>query len=120
MTSMLAEEINALANAYGHLFAHQSDRDMPKTKFSNGIQGGKLMAKEFLGVLLLIATILWSTKGQKLLLAKKSSMFAKDKKLDKWSVLVETLLMWEMWLKSDTMTKKHVHRSKKNTFILCG
>jgi hypothetical protein len=45
---------------------------MPITQFSNGIQQGKLMAKEYPGVLLLIATILRSTAGSKLLFAKKN------------------------------------------------
>ena len=118
-TSRRAKEINALADAYGHLFSHQSDRDMPKTKFSNGIQAGKIMAKEFSGVLLLLATILQSTKGKNILAGKKTAPFAKNGLLDKWRMLIETLLMWEMWLKSDTMTKKHVRRSqKKHLYIM--
>jgi hypothetical protein len=42
---------------YGELFARQSDRNMPKSKFNVGITGGKLMAKEYEGVLLLLATM---------------------------------------------------------------
>jgi hypothetical protein len=55
-SSRLAVEINALAVEYGELYQRQSDREKPKTKFSNGIQKGKLMAKEYRGVLLIMAT----------------------------------------------------------------
>jgi hypothetical protein len=44
---------------------------MPKTKFSNGIIQGKPMAKEYEGVLLLIATILRFTSGSRVLKDRK-------------------------------------------------
>jgi hypothetical protein len=99
----LATEINAIAFTYSTLYAWQSDRDMPITQFSTGIQQGKLMAKEYPGVLLLMAMILRSTAGSKLLLAKKNSTFAHDDVVSEWIELVETLLMWEVWLKSDNL-----------------
>lgn len=37
-TSMKATEIDGLAKLYGSLFARQSDRDLPKTNFPNGIK----------------------------------------------------------------------------------
>ena len=42
----LAEDINGLAQMYGKLLTHQSDRDLPHTNFSKGVQKGKLMAKQ--------------------------------------------------------------------------
>jgi hypothetical protein len=59
--SQLATEINTIAITYSMFYARQSNRDMPITQFSNGIQQGKLMAKEYPGILLLMATILRST-----------------------------------------------------------
>ena len=122
-TSQLAKEINALAVEIGVLLARQSDRDMPKTKFSNGIQKGKLMAKEYTGVLLIIAAILRSTEGKRLLCGiatgKKTTKFARnDGLLDDWIMLVETMLIWEEWLKSDQMAKRHVHRAKEKHLYL--
>jgi hypothetical protein len=52
-----AKVIIALAKIYGKLFARQSDRTMPGTSFSNGIQVGKLMAKDYRGVLLIMLPI---------------------------------------------------------------
>lgn len=118
-TSQLADEINALAVEYGGLLCRQSDRDMPKTTFGNGIQKGKLMAKEYPGVLLIMATILRSTEGRKLLRAKEGSSFAEERGIADWILLIETLLQWEMWLKSDVMEKKHVVRAEeKHLFIM--
>jgi hypothetical protein len=72
-TSQLADDINALAQKYGELLHHQSNRDMPKTKFSKGIhKGGKIMAKEYTSVLLIMATILHSTMGCRLLSQNKT------------------------------------------------
>ena len=114
--SKLATEINALAITYGELLDRQSDRDMPKSKFSQGIQKGKLMAKEYPGVLLLIAAILRSSKGVELLSIRKE--FGPDGIAD-WTELVETLLMWERWLSSDEMERFHVERAKqKHRYIM--
>ena len=46
-TSQTATELDALAKEYGVLLERQSERDLPKSKFSKGIMGGKLMAKEY-------------------------------------------------------------------------
>ena len=66
-TGQLAKAIDTLASQYGERFGRQSDRDLPKTKFGSGIKKGKLMAKEYRGVLLVIAAVLRSTKGRALL-----------------------------------------------------
>ena len=118
--SEVAREVNSLAVELGGLFGRQSDRDLPKTKFYNGIQKGKLMAKEYTGVLLIIAAILRSTEGRRLLSAHKHLRFARDKTLiDDWVLLVETLLLWEEWLKSEEMHKKDIHRAKeKHLYIM--
>ena len=116
--SRLADEINALAVEYGELFTRQSDRNMPKTKFSEGLQKGKLMAKEYSGVLLILAAILRSTRGRELLEGRKNSKFAQSGGVDDWMMLVETLIMWEQWLKSDEMDRKHVRRAQKKHLYL--
>jgi hypothetical protein len=111
--SNLAKEINALAQKYGELFNHQSNCDKPRTKFSKGIHGSrKKMAKEHTGVLLLMATVLWSSLGRKLL-GKRKKYFGEECQLKDCSVLVETMLEWEEWLKSNCMEKKHVQAAKQ-------
>jgi hypothetical protein len=118
-TSETAQDIDALAKEYGALLGRQSERNMPKSKFSKGIMGGKLMAKEFEGVLLLIAVILRSEKGRRLLRSAKSGNFAHDYQLDDWTMLVETLLGWVQWLKGDNMLRKHVKASEwKHRYLM--
>ena len=118
-SSTTAMEINSLAKLYGKLFKRQSDRDMPKTNFANGIQKGKIMAKEFSGVMLIIAAILRSREGRRLLSGSRKKNFRDAWLIRDWILLVETMLQWEAFLKLDQMKKKHVERlKKKHRFIM--
>ena len=119
--SEAAEEINALAKILGKFFARQSDRDLPKTNFAKGIFEGKIMGKEFSGVMLLIAAILQVTEGKATLQGKKRKkrFFKKQELIDNWALLVETMLEWEAYLKLDRMQKKHVERLRtKHRYIM--
>jgi hypothetical protein len=51
-----AKQINALAQEFRRLLQWQLDRNKPQTKFAKGILKGKLMAKEYAGVLVDPAT----------------------------------------------------------------
>ena len=114
-TSKLAEDINGLAKMYGVLLTRQSDRSLPNTNFSKGTQKGKLMGKEHRGVLLVMAALVRSTKGRKLM-GKK--MGGEDGMTD-WSVLVELLLEWEAYLCLKKMKKRDVKKlKKKHVFIM--
>ena len=118
-TSAMADDVNALAKEYGDLLSRQSDRDMPKTRFSGGIRKGKLMAKEYPGILLCMAAVLRSTAGQRMLTEQKCSQFKATGVLKDWTLLVEIMLQWEMWLKSDRMLRSHVQRAKaKHRYIM--
>ena len=61
-TSQLANEINALAQKFGVEFGRQAGRDLPKCSFKQGIRKGKLMAKEYRGVLMVMAAVLCSLR----------------------------------------------------------
>jgi len=108
-SSKLADEIDALAKLLGKHMSRQSTRNKPKTKFSNGIRKGKLMAKEYTGILLCMLMCLKCGKGQKLLARKK---LFKGTYLVDWVMLIETLLQWEEWMKSEKMMKKHVRAAR--------
>ena len=118
-SSSTAMEINSLAKIYGKLFTRSSDRDMPKTHFANGIQKGKIMAKEFSGVMLVMAAILRSTAGREMLKGTRKKNFRQDWLIRDWILLVETMLQWEAYLKQDRMEKKHVQRlMRKHRYIM--
>jgi hypothetical protein len=115
-SSALSADINAISVEIGSLFSRQSDRDIPKTQFSNGIRKGKLMAKEYTGVLLIIAALLRSGMGRQALSHKPGrnrGVRWKEGWIEDWVSLVETLLLWEEWLKSDQMTKNIVQRARR-------
>ena len=112
-TSKLADTINGYSREYGALFSRQSDRNFPKTKFANGIRRGKLMAKEYPGILLCMAVVLTSTGGSNELRQHKPSVFGQTGVIEDWKMLVVTLLQWEMWLKKDVMEKHHVQRARR-------
>ena len=117
-SSQIADVINALSKQYGELLSRQSDRDMPGTRFANGIKRGKLMAQEYPGILLCMAAVLRSTGGRASLKRRKEH-FGNEEALRDWSQLVETLLQWERWLKSSSMEKKHVKEAKdKHRYIM--
>lgn len=116
-SSKLAEDMNGLAQMYGKLLTHQSDTDLPYTNFAKGIQKGKLMAKQYRGVLLVMAALLRSTLGRKLLKAKK--IFGKENGLRDWTLLVELLLEWEAFLCENRMKRSHVTKlAQKHRYIM--
>ena len=108
-----AKLTNALAKIYGKLFARQSDRTMPGTSFSNGIQVGKLMAKDYRGVLLIMLAIVRSTKGRKILKKRRVFKDKDDTALNDWILLIELMLEWEAYLNEPRMYVKDVKRLKK-------
>ena len=115
--STLSTKIDALAKEYGSLLSRQSDRDKPKTKFCNGIRKGKLMAKEYTGILLCMLIVLRSGKGKQLV-GQKRKVFAAAR-LDDWILLLETMLEWEQWMRSPQLLKKHVKAAReKHRYIM--
>ena len=118
-TSVAAVEINALCTWIGKLFARQSDRDLPKTQFGQGIVKGKLMGKEMSGIMLLLATCLQTAQGKEILGKARGSVFKSDIVLQDWVLLLETMLQWEAYMKQPTMKRKHVKRlEKKHRYLL--
>lgn len=118
-TSETTKELDGLAMEYGELLSRHSERDMPKTKFSKGITGGKIMAKEYEGVLLLLATLVRSSKGRRLLQSAKSGKFKTEALLADWQLLLETMLGWIMWLKSKCLQRKHVKAAEwKHRYLM--
>lgn len=78
---------------------------------------GKIMAKEYRGVLLVIAVVLRSKKGQELLKTKPA--FREEGMIKDWLLMVEMLLQWEAYLCEPRMELFHVRRMKqKNRFIM--
>jgi hypothetical protein len=116
-SSKLAGRVNSLAQEFGSLLARQSDEDLPRTSLTEGAGAGKIMAKEYTGVLLVMAAVMRSALGQELL--QKKTRWRNRALMKDWIVLVETMLQWEQWLKSPKMKKNHVEAAKnKHRYIM--
>ena len=115
-TSQMADDINGLSTIYGKMLNRQSERDLPNTNFAKGIQKGKLMARDFRGVLLIMAAILRSTKGRLLLMKRRK--FGGERGLRDWTLLVELMLEWEAYLGQSRMKKKTYQASCKEASFL--
>ena len=112
-TSVAAAKINGLCTFIGKLFARQSDRDLPKTQFGQGIIKGKLMGKEMSGVILLLAAVLQTAAGKKIISKQRGSDLKDEIVYTDWILLLETLLQWEAYMKLEQMQTKHVKRLEK-------
>ena len=117
-SSVHAKEINDLAQLYGDWYKRQSDRDIPKSSFGNGIQTGKKQAKEMIGVMLIIDTILWCQAGEKVLHRVNQQRF-RGANLANWREVVELCLEWERFLMLDRMDKFVLMRlQKKHPYLM--
>ncbi len=72
------------------------------------------MAKEYSGVILIMATIICSTEGRQIHKSSRNGNFCDDWLLEDWTLLTETMLQWEAYpLKSNEMKKPHVKRLER-------
>jgi hypothetical protein len=114
--SVHAQDFEGMAMLYGLHFKRQSERDMPKCSFTGGIREGKLNAKEYRGILLVMAAVFRSAKGRSNL--RKHKAFT-PQKIQDWLELLEIILVWEAFLCQPTMTTAHVSKlSFKNRLLM--
>lgn len=69
-TSDLSRNIDALTTTFGVFLERQSDRNLPRTRFSEGIREGHMQAHQMTGVMLLLVLSLRSRAGRDLLLQR--------------------------------------------------
>ena len=114
-----AKDINGLSKEYGRCFARQSDASIPNARFSKGIQEGKLMGKEYRGILLLMLVMLESHAGSTILRSARSGNFKTQQDLDDWKMMVELLLLWEAYLLEPEMLVSDLRKlEQKNRYIM--
>jgi hypothetical protein len=76
---------------------------MPGTAFTKGIQVGKLMAKDYRGVLLIMLAMVMSTKGKEILKRSRNFKDKEETTLNNWILLLELMLEWESYLNEPLM-----------------
>jgi hypothetical protein len=114
--------VNALAAKYGKLLQRQSDRDKARTNFNKGISDGRMMAREYSGVLLVLLVVLRSTKGRECLMSQRGAkeFFGEEEQVSDWIMLLETLLQWEVWLRQESIKTNELHRARKKHQYMMG
>jgi len=102
--SQMSVDFQGMAMLYGQLCGRQSERNLPKCSFNSGIREGKLNAKEYRGILLVMAAVFRSVEGRKKLL---DHGFSRQKIAD-WLECLEIVLCWEAFLGQEALTMVHV------------
>ena len=122
--SELSRNLDSLCITMGTLLKRQSDRALPRTMFRGGVREGLLQAHHMSGIMIVLALCLRSTQGRDLLLntsrGAQKEFFNTAQQVRDWSHLVETLLMFERWLKKDEFDPNLVNRAKvKVKEVMC-
>ena len=111
--------LNSLGTQMGWLLQRQSNKEFPRTKFTNGVMKGKLMGHEHTGLMLILAATVRSTAGRNLLIGgakgttTQAAFFPHPTWVSDWLLLLETQLQLEQWLKKDTVSVEEVKRMRK-------
>jgi hypothetical protein len=106
-TDSVKAVVDRYAKAYGRLLQHQSDRDLPRTFFPQGItQNSKKAASENLGVLVLLLVILCSSYGDEL-----DSAFGPQRR-GQFIHMIETTMMIDNYMRRDDYTLKELQDFK--------
>ena len=123
-TSRAAKVINGLSKVFMKQFSHQSDKTMPPMRFSKGIQEGKLMGRDYRGVLLLMMVLCQTQAARSVIKASRGGKtrrgnFKEDNLINDWADLLELLLLWEAYLHLPEMETKDLRRlDKKQRYIM--
>ena len=109
--SKLQKAFNTVCTSVGMLMSRQSNRDMPRTQFTKGVQAGKMTGHEMSGVLLTIAGAFRTQEGR----TKLRVLAQGDKALNfnpagikLWAELIERQLQFEAWLNRDELSIEEV------------
>jgi hypothetical protein len=114
--SILSNNLDAVAQAYGFPLKRQSNRDVPRTQFSNVVKDGIVMAHEMQGIILVLVLTLRSTKGRHYILdtalGDQKMYFPDEKPLNNWIRLLELHLMFDRWMQQEEFNVAMVELAK--------
>ena len=114
-SSELGRQFNTVMASVGFLFARQSNRDMPRTMFTKGLNKGKLQGHEMSGLMLVAAASFRTQQGRSCFptyaKGEQKEVFTPDG-IKKWVEFIERMLQWEAWLKSTKLSVEDVYLSE--------
>ena len=96
--SQAMTELETFSVQVGTLMGRQSDRSMPRTKFSKGINSGKLTARERTGAVLLLVVCLSSAHGKRILQRQRGGKFRDANLVADWISMLTDHLTFHEWM----------------------
>ena len=100
--------MDSWAKRVGRNLQHQSDKNLPRTYYPNGISGSnKLNGHEYVGVLLVIFILLKMEGPKNTLLEYGVNLDM----IEGWASIFEICLCWRKWLQRDEISKKELKQS---------
>jgi hypothetical protein len=108
--------LDVWARKIGKALGHQSDRNLPRTYFPNGVTGGTKLAGHEMNGVILVLLILCKMKDTRSMLLT-SNYFAK-RHLRGWIQLFEIVLVWRWWLKLPSVPLAEIQASEYSTHKL--
>jgi hypothetical protein len=112
----ILQQVDVWARRIGKALGHQSDRNLPRTYFPNGVTGGtKLAGHEMNGVILVLLILCKLTESRTLLLTSK---YIDQHQIRGWIKLFESLLVWRWWLKLPSIALAEIQASEHATHAL--
>ena len=116
-SSILSTKMNTLSAAMATYLERQSDKSLPRTSLfmAKGVQSGVVTGHEMAGLILVLGLAIRVTEGRNTLVkqsrGKQNVYFPDEEAVRQWTVLLETQLMYESWVKSDEMETSLVKRA---------
>jgi hypothetical protein len=112
----ILEQLDVWARKIGKALGHQSDRDLPRTYFPNGVTGGTKLAGHEMNGVILVLLILCKMKDTRQMLL--SSKYFDQRHLSGWIKLFESVLVWRWWLKLPSIPLAEIQASEYATHQL--
>jgi hypothetical protein len=111
----ILQQLDVWARRIGKALGHQSDRNLPRTCFPNGVTGGtKLAGHEMNGVILVLLILCKMTETRTLLLTSK---YINKQQIKSWIKLCESLLVLRWWLKLPSIALAEIQASEHATHM---
>lgn len=113
-TSKAYKDVTSLCIVMGRLLSRQSNRDLPRTNFTNGFSSAaNLMGHEVPGCLVVLLMVLQCEDFAKIFADPRYNnefKFGNENHRADWITLIEAYLEMEQWLKSEELPRREVSR----------
>ena len=101
--------VDSWAKRVGRFMQHQSDKNLPRTYYPNGISGvSKLNGHEYIGVILVLFVLLRMDGPRRTFFQYNVS----KETTEGWSTIFELCICWRKWLQRESISKEELLKSE--------